>query len=128
GLGPEVLSAGKAIGILNDDGLPLPSWFDQPLAALQSIFTSPTQRAALLNLLDQLFPPQPLGPQTPANEKWHPLLGNQPAGNLYLTVANETAALTLGVAGDLHSTTSPIPAALRCHLPVAKIDGDTVTA
>ena len=128
GLSPEVLTAGKAIGILSDGGLPLASWFDEPLAALQNIFTSPTQKTALLNLFDQLFPPQSSGPPTPANEKWHPLLGIQPAGNLYLTVANGTGPLTLGVAGDLHSTTSPIPAALRCHLPMAKIDGETVTA
>jgi large repetitive protein len=128
GLGPEVLTAGKAIGILDDGGLPSASWFDQPIAALESIFTSPTQRAALLNLLDQLFPAQPPGPLTPANEKWHPLLGDQPAGNIYLTIANGAAPLTLGIAGDLHSTTSPNPAALRCHLPVAKIDGDSVAA
>ena len=128
GLGPEVQSVGKAIGLLNDSGLPSAAWFEQPLDALKSIFTSPAQKAALLNLLDQLFPPQPSGPTTPANETWHPLLGNQPAGNVYLTVANGAAPLTLGVAGDLHSSTSPIPAALRCHLPVVKIDGDTVTA
>src|SRR5262249_53311223 len=99
-----------------------------PLAAFERIFSSPAQKGALLSLLDQLFPPQPSGPPTAANEKWHPLLGDQAAGNLYLTVANGTGPLTLGVAGDLHSTSSPIPAALRCHLPVVTVDGDAATA
>jgi hypothetical protein len=126
-LGPEVLSAGKAIGLLGNDGTPSADWFQSPIESLRGILTSPQRKAAFLDLLDRLFPPDPAA-ATAANEKWHPLLGNHPAGNLYLTVANGTAPLKLGLAGEIHSTASPLPAALRCHLPIAKIDGDSVSA
>ena len=125
--GPEVLSAGQAIGLLGSDGTPSAAWFENPMDALRGVFSTPQQKAALLALLDQLFPAAAIAGTAP-NEKWHPLLGAQPAGNLYLTVANGTAPLTLGLAGEVHSTTSPLPAELRCHLPIVKIDGDSVSA
>ena len=78
-LGPEVLSAGKAIGLLGNDGTPSADWFQSPIESLRGMFTSPQRKAAFLDLLDRLFPPDPAA-ATAANEKWHPLLGNHPAG------------------------------------------------
>ena len=46
GLGPEVQSVGKAIGLLNDGGLPSAAWFNNLLRP-KSISTSPAQKAAL---------------------------------------------------------------------------------
>ncbi len=123
----EVLAAAKAIGLVNDRGVLSPEWFDKPLAGLESLLTSAAQRKALLDLLDQLFTPEkPLG--VPSNEKWHPLLGSQPRGNLYLTVANGASPLRLGIGGEIHSTIAPLPTSLRCHLPIVSVDSNSVTA
>ena len=54
--------------------------------------SNPTQRAALLRLLDDLLPPDPSLPG------WYPLLDTE-VGNLYLTVENDI----VGVAAALHS-------------------------
>ncbi len=126
-INPEVLAAAKAIGLFDGGGNLSTAWFEHPLAAVEMMLTSPNQREALLDLFDQLFEPE-TPPGVAANEKWHPLLGNQPNGNLYLTVANHTNPLTLGIGGEIHSTTSPLPASLRCHLPIVSATGSTVTA
>src|ERR1051325_7201361 len=100
GVGQEALSAAKAIGLFDGDGNLSPQWFSSPLQALENMLTTPVQRAALLDLRDQLFPPEN-PPGAAANEKWHPLLGSQTSGNLYFTKANGSGPIQLGIAGDV---------------------------
>jgi len=126
-LGPEVLSAAKAIGLVDGTGALSPAWFENPLAGIEKLLSSPDQRKAFLDLLDQLFPPEtPVG--AASNDKWHPLLGSQPSGNLYLTVANGASPLKLGIAGEVHGTTSPLPTSLRCHLPIVMAGSTGISA
>jgi hypothetical protein len=125
-IGPGILAAAKAIGLLDGGGNLSASWFENPLDGVASLLSSADQRAAVLTLLDQFFPPvTPLG--MPANQKWHPLVANQPNGNLYLTTANGAGPLHLGIAGEIHSTTSLLPASLRCQLPIVAANGAAVT-
>lgn len=53
----EVLDAGKAIGLLGPDGGLEADWFKDPLSKLESILSNSNQRAAFLDLLDQIVPP-----------------------------------------------------------------------
>ena len=127
GLANEVLDLGKAIGLFSDQGDLQPDWFGDPLTNIESIFTKPTQRAAFLRVLDALLAPVQL-PDIPANETWHPLLGDQTRGNAYLTV-NIANGVTFGFAGEFHSTDGTPPlASLKAHLPLVNFDGANVTA
>ena len=127
GLGNEVLDLGKAIGLFDDGGNLQPHWFENPLHNIESIFTADTQRAAFLRVLDALLAPVQL-PDLPANETWHPILGNQARGNAYLTV-NTTNGVTFGFAGEFHSSDGPPPlASLKAHLPLVSFSGGNVTA
>jgi large repetitive protein len=127
GLGNEVLDLGKAIGLFDDGGNLQPHWFENPLHNIESIFTADTQRAAFLRVLDALLDPVQL-PDLPANETWHPILGNQARGNAYLTV-NTTNGVTFGFAGEFHSSDGPPPlASLKAHLPLVSFSGGNVTA
>ena len=127
GLANEVLDLGKAIGLFSDQGDLQPDWFGDPLTNIESIFTTPTQRAAFLRVLDALLAPVQL-PDIPANETWHPLLGDQTRGNAYLTV-NIANGVTFGFAGEFHSTDGTPPlASLKAHLPLVNFNGANVTA
>ena len=126
-LGSEILDLGKAIGLFDDSGNLQAPWFDNPLNAIESILTNDTQRAAFLRLLDALLPPIQ-SPDIPANETWHPLLGDQTRGNAYLTV-NTGSAVTFGFAGNFQSTDGTPPlASLQAHLPLVSFNGGNVTA
>jgi hypothetical protein len=61
----------------------------------------------------------------PAGENWHPLLGEQTVGNLYLTVTDAGGgAIVLGVAGDVHAAApGALTATLRARLPIVKLQG-----
>jgi len=127
GLGNEVLDLGEAIGLFDGNGNLQPNWFENPLDEIKSIFTDDTQRAAFLRVLDALLAPQQL-PDLPNNETWHPLFGNQSRGNAYLTV-NTSNGVTLGFAGEFHSSDGPPPSAsLQAHLPLVSFSGGNVTA
>jgi hypothetical protein len=126
-LGSEIIDLAKAIGLFDDGGNLQASWFENPLASIESVLTTDTQRAAFLRLLDALLPPIQ-SPDIPANETWHPLLGAQARGNAYLTV-NTASAVTFGFAGNFYSTKTPTPlASLRAHLPLVSFSGGNVTA
>ena len=56
-LGNEVLDLGKAIGLFDDGGNLQPHWFENPLTRIEAIFTTDSQRAAFLRVLDALLPP-----------------------------------------------------------------------
>lgn len=92
GVDPQTASLLTAIGVTDADGQLVGAWFDDPLTAIRQVLSNPTQRAALLRLLDDLLPPDPSLPG------WYPLLDTE-VGNLYLTVENDI----VGVAAALHS-------------------------
>src|SRR5260370_1236245 len=113
----EVQDSGKAIGLLHGDGSLNSHWFSQPLDNLGKIFSNADQRSAFLDLLDQLLPPQN-PPGLASGEKWHPLLGDQAQGNVYLTVADVGGGrIVIGGGGEFHaSPASGTPsAALRAN-------------
>src|SRR5262249_17968060 len=98
------------------------AWFNAPLTKLESIISDSTQRAALLRLFDALFPPATL-PGLPDDEKWHPLLGNQPRGNLYFTVKEKGGGSRLGMGGDFGSAGgAELGANIRAGLPLINAD------
>ena len=121
-LASELLDLGKAIGLFDDSGNLQTSWFDNPLASIESLLSNSTQRAAFLSLLDSFLPAAQVQ-DVPAGESWHPLLGDQSRGNTYLTVANN-GAVTFGFAGLFQSSDGPPPfASLRAHLPIVTFNG-----
>jgi hypothetical protein len=85
GLSEELRDLGQALGLLDGSGGFDPGWLNDPLSELESILSNADQREAFLRFLDVVVPPAAIS-GLPAGEKWHPLLGNQPNGNLYLTV------------------------------------------
>ena len=125
-----LVDVGRALGLLAAGGdTPDPSWFDHPLQSLGGILSQPDQRAALLDLLQQIVPAVVV-PGAPAGERWHPLLGDPPQGNLYLTVDPSTPGVTrLGVAGRFTGGGgSAEAAAMVAAAPLFSASGSTVTA
>lgn len=120
-----VETAAKVIGISQGGDFPSTDWLHDPFTPLTTILTNDEQRQALLDLLDQLWPPQNPSGVGP-NEKWHPILGPQSAGNLYLTVANGTGPLKIGVAGERHTSGAGPAVSLRARVPVVEISGSTI--
>jgi hypothetical protein len=117
----ELRALATAIGLLDAGGNLDPGWFSAPLSRLAGAVRTPAQRAALAEFLDLVLPPEP-EPGRPAQEKWHPLLGEQDLGNLYLTVRDTGSGLLLGIAGDLHTGPgAAVPARLR-------LQGDIILA
>ena len=115
GLGdsPELAALGQAIGLLDASGSIDTGWFAQPLTRLAQAVAVPQQRDALVRFANLALPPVP-EPGRPAGETWHPLLGAQERGNLYLTLNDTTTGLVIGIAGDFHAGTgAPVPASLR---------------
>jgi len=98
----ELAELAKAIGLLDDAGNVDVSWFSDPLTRLGGAVRTASQRQALLRFFDLALPAQP-EPGRPANEKWHPLLGAIPNGNLYLTLRDTGTGVVIGVGGDFHS-------------------------
>ena len=126
-LAGELLDLGKAIGLFDGGGNLQTSWFDNPLNSIESLLSDSTQRAAFLDLLDAFLPPAQVT-DVPTGESWHPLLGDQPRGNAYLTVASN-GAVTFGFAGLFQSDDTATPlASLRAHLPIVSFSGSTVSA
>jgi hypothetical protein len=133
GLGGELRDLGQAVGILDGSGGFDPDWLGNPLDAIESVLKQPDQRAAFLRFLDDVAPPASIS-GLPAGEKWHPLLGNQPNGNLYLTVRDLAGSVVLGLAGDFGSSAEPsIQARLRAQMaliqagPTVGLAGGTTT-
>lgn len=118
GIDPQTASLLTAIGLTDSDGQLVASWFDHPMAAIRRILSSPTQRAALLRLLDELLPPDAASPG------WHPLLDTD-AGNLYLTLEDDA----IGIAASLRSSVlgsgvGRVSGTVR--LPLISVAGDLV--
>jgi len=116
GVDPNTTSLLTAIGVTDDNGQLVASWFDDPLTAIRRILSNPTQRAALLRLLDELLPPHP---DLPA---WYPLLDTD-AGNLYLTVEDDIIGIAAALhSGVLGSGVGSVQGSVR--LPLVSVAGD----
>lgn len=124
-LGPELLDAARALGLVAGDALD-PAWFSDPLHYLGGIVAHPAQRAALFDLLDHIMPPSAV-PGAPPTAKWHPLLGDRPVGNLFITVEESTAATRIGVAGRYVGTSSGA-ASLLVDAPLISVTGPAIIA
>jgi len=98
----ELAELAKVIGLLDASGNLDVTWFSEPLTRLGGAVRTAPQRRALLRFFDLALPAQPV-PGRPASEKWHPLLGPIPNGNLYLTLRDTGGGVVIGVAGDFHS-------------------------
>ncbi|MCV2393290.1 alpha/beta hydrolase, partial [Actinotalea sp. M2MS4P-6] len=123
GASGELAALASAIGLLDEHGELDLDWFSAPLAKLEGMLRTPSQRAALGEFFDLALPPEPQ-PGRPAAEKWHPLLGDLDRGNLYLTLADTGAGLTLGLAGDFHTEAgAAVPASLRVQADVVAANG-----
>src|SRR5579859_2228376 len=127
-LGPVLADIGKAAGLIDASGELAGSWFEDPLSELESVFTNATQRAAALDLLDQIVPPATVQ-GAPTNQKWHPLLGTQTSGNVYLTVDDSAdPTVVVGVGGHYGSSGGPPAASLLFELPIAQLSGTSFSA
>lgn len=128
-LNPELLDIAKAIGLLDAAGNLDPDWFAGPTSKLETMLSDQTQRAALLDMLDQLVPPAPIA-GLPEGEKWHPLIGDHPRGNVYLTVKSGPGdQVVLGIAGEVSGAPNPeLSASLRGRLPIVLLSGPSVSA
>ena len=129
-LSPEVEHAGKALGLLDASGGLDPSWFSAPTDRLQGILKEPSQRDAFFDLLDDLIPGDPVQGLKPG-DKWHPLLADQPQGNVYLTIEPASGGRTLvGVGAQFRSSVAGgMPsAAIFARLPVVSLNSSTVSA
>ncbi|HEX5089104.1 MAG TPA: hypothetical protein VFV89_14950, partial [Nocardioides sp.] len=124
GLPDELDALARAAGIVDGSGSFDPDWLSGPLARLTGALRTPEQRAGLVQFLDLALPPTP-EPGRPTSEKWHPLLGDQAQGNLYLTVDDSPAGLVLGLAGDFHTPEgAAVPASLRLQADVLRAGAD----
>src|SRR5215831_17949080 len=93
-LAQELLDAGKAVGLLKADGQPDPGWFSAPDSKLSTILSDASQRAAFLDLLDQLAPPAQIA-GLPTGEKWHPLLAPSPRATfIFRSVTTATMSIS----------------------------------
>jgi len=120
GLGEELRDLGQALGILDNSGDFDPGWLGDPLGNLESLLSRTEQREAFLRFLDDVLPPATIA-GAPAGEKWHPLLGTQANGNLYLTVSDQSDGVTVGIAGEFGSSAVPtVQARLRAQIALIK--------
>lgn len=98
----EVRALAQAVGLLDEDGDIRPSWFEHPIDDLRKVLQAGAQRAALLDLLARIVPPE--GGGTPRR---HPLLPAGLPGQLYLLVDPQSDGVRLGVAGQVRATGTP---------------------
>ena len=127
-VGPTLADAGRALGLVDSSGEISGEFFANPLEKLESILSDPTQREGLLDLLDQVLPPATV-PDAPSTQKWHPLLGDQTAGNVYVTVDDSAdPTVVVGLAGRFSGGSGSFTADLLAELPIAELSGTSFTA
>ncbi len=125
-LNPQLADLGKAIGLIGTDGNVDTNWFSDPLSNITTVLSDPGQRQAFQQLLTDIFPPDTTIPDLANGEKWHPMLGKQPLGNLYLTeMPAPNGGAIFGVAGQIHASDSPPRASLTLSLPIFEAQNDT---
>ena len=118
-----LLEAVQAIGLVSASGEPDATWFNHPLHHIASMLTDNNQRSALFSLFDGVLPAQPVT-GAPAGSKWHPLLGAQTAGNLYLTIDDAGATTVIGFAGRYAGRA----ASLVVEVPLLSLRGGKLSA
>lgn len=118
---PDLRALGRALGFLTAAGEPALEWFSDPLSRLRNIVSHPAQRAGLRDLIRELITAAPLS-ETLDDQTWHPLLGNQPAGNVYLIVQGADSTLNLGVGAIAHSV-GATTTELRVEVPIINASG-----
>lgn len=122
GLSGELSELGQAIGLVDSAGNFDASWFSEPIMRLAETLKAPAQRSALLRFLDAILPPEN-EPGRPAGEKWHPLLGQQSNGNLYLTAFDTGSGVMLGVGVDFHAGAgAAVNGRIRAQMNVIRAD------
>lgn len=115
---PELESLVRAIGLMAADGAVDPDWFEHPLERLRTIVSNPVQRAALLDLLDRIVPPEPGGSGSATSARLYPLLDRNGPGNIYLSVDDTT----LGVVAAIATPVIAVPRArVECRLPLVDL-------
>jgi hypothetical protein len=119
----ELAELAKAIGLVDAAGDLDVTWFSEPLTRLGGAVRTAPQRQALLRFFDLALPALP-EPGRPANEKWHPLLGAIPNGNLYLTLRDTGIGVVIGVGGDFHSGSgAAVQGRIRAQADVINANG-----
>lgn len=114
----EFVDLAKLIGLLDASGNLDASFFSAPLAKAGGAFTHPDQRDALLRFLEGVLPAHAV-PGRPPGQKWHPLLGPQQHGNLYLTAQQDGGGVLLGIGGEFGSGVgAPVQGRVLLHLPL----------
>lgn len=103
-LSPQLAHLARAVGLLSAEGRVESGWFGDPLHYLRRLLSDPQQRAALLQLLDDLLPPDTAGDTL---ARWHPLLDPAWPGNLYVTIDGDV----VGLAGSIATAPGTVPAA-----------------
>lgn len=119
----SLLDVAQAIGLVTATGDLDPTWFESPLRHLATMLGDSGQRAALFDLLDGIVPAVTVSGALPG-AKWHPLLGNHPDGNVYLTVDDTATPIIVGLAGRYAGAT----ASVLGQVPVLSISGTNVSA
>jgi len=110
----------RAVGLLDADGHIDGSWFQDPLGAIRRVLADPAQRAALLELLDELLEADP---GAPPGTSWHRLLDSEYRGNVMVAV---TGAV-VGVAAAVSTPDDFEPATrIRLELPLVDAGGSEV--
>jgi hypothetical protein len=115
-LSPQLDSLAKAIGLVGADGHVDAAWFDAPLERLSTVLSNPNQRAALLELVEELLPSTPPGGAN-GSVRWHPLLDPAWRGNVYLTVDGDVIGVAAGI-----ETPSDISPGARASIRLPLID------
>src|SRR5215207_2772882 len=110
----------QSVGLLDSDGHVDDGWFQDPVGAIRRILAEPSQRAALLELLDSLLEP---AADSPPGSSWHPLLDPLGLGNVHITVTGDV----VGVAATLATPDDIDPAArIRFELPLIDTAGGDI--
>ena len=114
----------KALGLIDADGGLVPGWFEHPLEHVRRALSDETQRAALLELLQDLLPPDDAAPDD-AGARWHPLLERDGPGNVYLTVEGDVIGVAAAIATD---GAEPPLARAGIRLPLVQAGEDDLRA
>jgi hypothetical protein len=117
-LEPEVSALLRSAGVLDASGRVDSAWFQDPLGGIRRMLADPEQRAALLELLEQVL--GTVG-AAPSGSDWVPLLETEGRGNVYLTVTGEV----IGVAAALATPEdADIRASAGVRVPLIDTEGD----
>src|SRR4051794_33447404 len=100
-LDPSIASLVKAIGLVDADGNVDPGFLQHPLTSIRNALKEESQRAALLELLNQVLGTvRPDDSASPLGSHWHPLLDPGGRGNVYVTLEGDVIGVVLQIGTD----------------------------